>query len=56
MLNDVAVLLAHVRRQIANPDVQPVGDDSGGGVVTRRQLTGAIRAIDFGSTPKSERA
>jgi hypothetical protein len=46
MLNDVSVLLAHVRRQVASPDVQPVADDSGGHVVARRQLTGAIRAVD----------
>jgi hypothetical protein len=46
MLNDVAVLLAHVRRQVASPDVRPVTDDSGGHVVARRQLTGAIRAVD----------
>jgi hypothetical protein len=54
MLNDVAVLLSHVRRQIAHPDVQPVGDDAGGVVVARRQMTGAIRAIDFGSTGAEE--
>jgi hypothetical protein len=46
MLNDVAVLAAHVRRQVASPDVRPVTDDSGGHVVARRQLTGAIRAVD----------
>ncbi len=47
MVNDVSVLLTHVRRQIAHPDVRPVaGDDSGGLVVARRQLTGAIRAVD----------
>lgn len=46
MLNDVAVLLAQVRRQVASPDVQPIADDGGGHVVARRQLTGAIRAVD----------
>jgi len=55
MLNDAAVLLSHVRRQIARPDVQPVGDDSSGHVVARRQMTGAIRALDLGSTPVAER-
>jgi len=49
MLNDVAVLLTHVRRQIAQPDVRPVADESGGLVVARRQLTGAIRSVDAGS-------
>lgn len=48
MLSDVAVLLSHVRRQVSRPDVQPIADDSGGLVVARRQLTGAIRAVDFG--------
>jgi len=47
MLGDVATLLAHVRRQIASPDVRPVSDESGGLVVARRQLTGAIRAVDL---------
>jgi hypothetical protein len=46
MLNDVAVLLAHVRRQVASPDVRRVSDEAGGHVVARRQLTGAIRAVD----------
>lgn len=46
MLNDVSVLLTQVRKQIANPDVQPVTDDAGGHVVARRQLTSAIRAVD----------
>lgn len=55
MLNDAAVLLSHVRRQIAQPDVQPVGDDSGGHVVARRQMTGAIRALDLGSASAAER-
>jgi hypothetical protein len=54
MLSDVAVLLAHVRRQISQPDVQPVSDDSGGLVVARRQLTGAIRAVDVGSLKASD--
>jgi hypothetical protein len=49
MANDVADLLSHVRRQVARPDVQPIGDDAGGNVVARRQMTGAIRAVDFGS-------
>ena len=49
MLSDVAVLIAHVRRQVARPDVTPIVDDSGGHVVARRQMTGAIRAVDFGS-------
>jgi hypothetical protein len=48
MLNDVSVLLAHTRRQVAQPDVKPLLDDSGGLVVARRQLTGAIRAVDVG--------
>jgi len=46
MLNDVAILAAHVRRQVASPDVRPVADASGGDVVARRQMTGAIRAVD----------
>lgn len=54
MLNDVAVLLSHVRRQITDPDVQPIGDDSGGLVVARRQLTGAIRTVDFGPAQPRE--
>jgi len=49
MLTDVAVLISHVRRQVARPDVTPLDDDSGGHVVARRQLTGAIRAVDFKS-------
>jgi hypothetical protein len=49
MSTDVATLLSHVRRQISEPDVTPLLDDSGGLVVARRQLTGAIRAVDFGS-------
>ena len=56
MLKDAAVLLAHVRRQIANPDVQPVSDDSGGLVVARRQLTSAIRSVDFRSEAAKERS
>lgn len=48
MLSDIALLQAQVRRQVANPDVMPIeGVDSGGHVVARRQLTGAIRAVDF---------
>ncbi len=49
MLNDAAVLLTHVRRQIAQPDVRPVADEAGGLVVARRQLTGAIRSVTFGA-------
>jgi hypothetical protein len=49
MLNDVAVLLVHVRKQIAQPDVRPVADETGGHVVARRQMTSAIRAVDAGS-------
>lgn len=48
MLSDVAVLLTQVRRQVSEPDVRPLADDPGGLVVARRQLTGAIRAVDFG--------
>ena len=52
MLADIAVLLAQVRRQVANPDVSPIdGADAGGFVVARRQLTGAIRAVDFRREP-----
>jgi hypothetical protein len=52
MLNDVSVLLAQVRRQVANPDVTPIqGGEGGGLVVARRQLTGAIRAVDFRRQP-----
>ena len=52
MLADIAVLLAQVRRQVANPDVMPIeGADAGGFVVARRQLTGAIRAVDFRREP-----
>lgn len=54
MQNDAAVLLSHVRRQIAYPDVQPVGDDSGGHVVARRQMTGAIRALNLRSASEAE--
>jgi hypothetical protein len=46
MVNDVAVLLSHVRRQIARPDVRPIADDASGLVVARRQLTSAIRSIE----------
>ena len=46
MLNDVAVLLAHVRRQISQPDVRHVAEEAGGHVVARRQMTSAIRAVD----------
>jgi len=46
MLNDVAVLLSHVRKQIAEPDVRPVAEETGGHVVARRQMTSAIRAVD----------
>ncbi len=46
MLNDAAVLLAHVRRQIANPDLRGDAEADGGLVVARRQLTGAIRTVD----------
>jgi hypothetical protein len=56
MLRDVAVLLAHVRRQVEQPDVQPIADDLGGDVVARRQLTGAIRATDFGSAAATEQS
>jgi hypothetical protein len=52
MLADIAVLLAQVRRQVANPDVTLIeGADAGGFVVARRQLTGAIRAVDFRREP-----
>ena len=54
MLNDATVLLAHVRRQLTNPDLEPLAEDSGGLVVARRQLTGAIRSVDFGSAAASE--
>jgi len=54
MLNDVSVLLSHVRRQVSQPDVTPLVDDSGGHVVARRQMTGAIRAIDFKSLPADD--
>jgi hypothetical protein len=56
MLRDAAVLLAQVRRQVERPDVQPVTDGGGGYVVARRQRTGAIRSIDFGSQPATERS
>jgi hypothetical protein len=46
MVNDVSVLLSHVRRQIARPDVRSITDDAGGLVVARRQVTSAIRAVD----------
>ena len=49
MLNDVAVLLLHVRRQIAQPDVVSIADEFGGLVVARRQVTSAIRSVEFGS-------
>ncbi len=54
MLNDVAVLLTHVRRQVTQPDIRPLADDTGGLVVARRQLTGAIRAVDFGTASAGE--
>jgi len=53
MLNDVAVLLTQVRRQVSQPDIRPLADDPGGLVVARRQLTGAIRAVDFGRSEPS---
>jgi hypothetical protein len=49
MVNDVAVLLLHVRRQIAQPDVLSIADEFGGLVVARRQVTSAIRSVEFGS-------
>jgi hypothetical protein len=54
MLNDVAVLLAHVRRQVERPDVRPLIDDAGGHVVARRQATSAIRIVDLSSAPPGE--
>jgi len=54
MLRDVGVLLSHVRRQVEKPDVQPITDDLGGYVVARRQRTGAIRTLDFGSAPAAD--
>lgn len=60
MSNDVAVLLSHVRRQVAHPDVQPVAGageaDAGGVVVARRQMTGAIRTVDFGTLDTADRS
>jgi hypothetical protein len=53
MLSDVAVLLTQVRRQVSQPDVRPLADDPGGLVVARRQLTGAIRTVDFGRSEPS---
>lgn len=47
MLGDVSVLLTQVRRQVSTPDVRPLSTDPGGLVVARRQLTGAIRAVEF---------
>lgn len=54
MLRDVAVLLTHVRRQVEQPDVQPITDELGGYVVARRQRTGAIRTTDFGSATAAD--
>ena len=48
MLNDVAVLLTQVRRQMASPDVRPLAESLGGHVVARRQMTSAIRSVDLG--------
>ena len=49
MLNDVGVMIDQVRKQVLRPDVTPVAADSpdGGGIVGRRQVTGAIRAVTF---------
>ena len=55
MLSDVAVLLTQVRRQVSEPDIRPLADDPGGLVVARRQLTGAIRAVDFGGATETAR-
>jgi len=46
-------LIKEVRRQAANPDIESVLSEGGGTVVSRRQMTGAIRVIDpsSGSTP-----
>jgi hypothetical protein len=46
-------LIKEVRRQAANPDIESVMSESGGTVVSRRQMTGAIRVIDpgAGATP-----
>jgi hypothetical protein len=49
MLNDVAVMIEQVRKQVLSPDVTPVAADGpdAGLVVGRRQVTGAIRAVTF---------
>jgi len=54
MLRDVAVLIAHVRRQVEQPDVQPIAGDLGGHLVARRQRTGAIRSTDFRTEVEAE--
>jgi hypothetical protein len=47
MLADVAELLPQVRRQVQEPDVEPVLTQTAGGtVVARRQYTAAIRIVD----------
>jgi hypothetical protein len=46
MLEDVADLLPKVRRQVRDPDVEPVlGQTVGGTVVARRPFTAAIRVV-----------
>jgi hypothetical protein len=42
----VADLIKEVRRQAVNPDIESVVGEGGGTVVSRRQMTGAIRVID----------
>lgn len=47
MLTDVDTLIGQVRKQVLQPDIAAVVDNSGGVVAGRRQLTGAIRAVTF---------
>jgi hypothetical protein len=51
MAISVEELIRDVRKQVARPDVESVLSDGGGTVVSRRQMTGAIRVIDTGHTP-----
>lgn len=52
LLKDAQELLREVRKQVDDPDVEPVLSDSAGAqVVGRRQLTRAIRMVDLDLDP-----
>jgi hypothetical protein len=51
MAASIEELIGQVRRQVSKPDVESVLSDGGGTVVSRRQMTGAIRVIGEGQHP-----